>query len=258
VTAFPHAYYPEDSWEDDMEFGAVELALAACKLGDRRGAGWLSDARRWAAAYMASDHKDTLNLYDTSALAHADLIRAGGRDATIVADLKRQLDSGVAAAAGNPLRHAVAVTEFDAASRSLGYAATAKLYQSVTGDGSYAAFGTRQRAFSLGNNAWGVSLVVGAGSTFPHCPHHQVANLAGSHTGDPRKVITGAVVNAPNAADNFTDLSMPDGFQPCAVDFAAFDTATARYLDDTRAWASNEPAIDFTGTSTLAFALAAA
>ncbi|MFL6184555.1 MAG: glycoside hydrolase family 9 protein, partial [Actinomycetes bacterium] len=39
VTAFPHAYDPEDSWEDDMEFGAVELALAARRLGDRRAAG---------------------------------------------------------------------------------------------------------------------------------------------------------------------------------------------------------------------------
>ena len=28
VTAFPHAYYPEDSWADDMEFGGAELARA--------------------------------------------------------------------------------------------------------------------------------------------------------------------------------------------------------------------------------------
>ena len=28
VTAFPHAFYPEDSWADDMEYGAAELARA--------------------------------------------------------------------------------------------------------------------------------------------------------------------------------------------------------------------------------------
>jgi endoglucanase len=76
VTAFPHAYYPEDSWQDDMEFGAVELALAAKTLHDRRAAGWLRTATHWARAYLGSGHREALNLYDTSALAHADLVRA--------------------------------------------------------------------------------------------------------------------------------------------------------------------------------------
>ena len=76
VTAYPHAYYPEDSWQDDMEFGAVELALAARKLHDRRAAGWLRAATHWARAYLGSEDREALNLYDTSALAHADLVRA--------------------------------------------------------------------------------------------------------------------------------------------------------------------------------------
>jgi endoglucanase len=76
VTAYPHAYYPEDSWQDDMEFGAVELALAARRLHDRREAGWLRAATHWARRYLGSEHRDALNLYDTSALAHADLVRA--------------------------------------------------------------------------------------------------------------------------------------------------------------------------------------
>ena len=31
----------------------------------------------------------------------------------------------------------------------------------------------------LGANAWGLSLIVGDGRTFPHCLQHQVANIAG-------------------------------------------------------------------------------
>jgi hypothetical protein len=81
---------------------------------------------------------------------------------------------------------------------------TARLYQRVTGDSRYAAFGAQQRDCTLGANAWGVSLVVGVGTTFPQCPHHQAANLAG-----PSKVLYGAVVNGPNGADNFADLPFP-------------------------------------------------
>ena len=36
VTALPHAFYPESSWRDDLEWGAAELALAGQALGDPR------------------------------------------------------------------------------------------------------------------------------------------------------------------------------------------------------------------------------
>jgi endoglucanase len=96
----------------------------------------------------------------------------------------------------------------------------------------------QQRNWVLGANAWGTSLVIGEGTVFPHCPQHQVANLTGSLTGG-REVLVGGVVNGRNR-------------------FAAFDRADARFLDDVRAWPSVEPAIDFTATGMLAFALAAA
>ena len=267
VTAFPHAFYPEDSWADDLEYGAAELARAGRLMNDPRTNTWVHDAAHWASVYLASDSTDTLNLYDTSALAHTELIaamRAGYfgplqvSEAQLVGDLRRQLGAGVAAAAQNPFGHAVAVTDFDAATRSFGFSATARLYEQVTGDRTYATFGTRQRDFALGANAWGASLMIGEGTDFPHCPQHQVANLSGSLTGG-SKVIKGAVVNGPNGADNFTDLGIPDGARTCPADgsnrFAAFDTADARFLDDVQAWPSVEPALDFTATGELAFAL---
>nr|WP_239071416.1 glycoside hydrolase family 9 protein [Amycolatopsis sp. SID8362] len=260
VTAFPHAYYPESSWEDDLELGATQLALAARALKDPRANGWARDAAKWAKAYIGSGDTSTLNLYDTSALAHADLaglLRTGVPGAALgvrelAADLRRQLDSGVDAATKSPFRTAVAVTDFDAASKSFGFAATARLYQRVTGDTRYAAFGAQQRDFTLGANAWGVSLVVGVGSTSPQCPHHQAANLAG-----PSKVLYGAVVNGPNGADNFADLPFPAGAKECTRPYESFDGQGSRYADDLSSWPSNEPAIDFTSTALLAFSLAA-
>jgi endoglucanase len=267
VTAFPHAFYPEDSWADDLELGAAELALAGRLMNDQRTSEWVHDAAHWAALYLASDTQDTLNLYDASALAHSELIaamRAGffGRvevtEAQLIGDLKRQLDTGVEQAAAHPFGHAVDVGDFDAATRSFGFAATARLYQQITGDPSYAAFGTRQRNFALGANGWGASMMIGEGSDFPHCPQHQVANLSGSLTGR-GKVLKGAVVNGPNGADNFVDLGVPDGARACPVDgadrFAPFNTTASIFLDDVAAWPSVEPALDFTATAELAFAL---
>ena len=109
VTALPHAFYPESSWRDDMEWGAAELALAGQALGDVRAAQWLRAGTTWAKAYLDQEAgDDTFNLYDTSALAHADLIRAMRAapgtsglalgEAPLIADLRAQLAIGVGAA----------------------------------------------------------------------------------------------------------------------------------------------------------------
>ncbi|KAA2259555.1 hypothetical protein F0L68_21785 [Solihabitans fulvus] len=266
VSAYPHGYYPESSYLDDLELGATELSLAATALGDSRAAGWTSDAAKWAKAYLASGDKGTLNVYDTSAIAHADLVAvlraAGGHadvtEAQLVGDLKRQLQDGVTRAASSPFRTGASVTDFDVASHSFGFVATALLYGSITGSHEFDAFATQQRAFTLGANAWGSTLVVGVGTTFPHCMQHQVANLAGSLNGG-SKVVVGAVVNGPNNASLFKTIdSLPDGGKSCGVSsFKQFDSSTSRYMDDARTWQSSEPAIDFTSTAALALALTA-
>lgn len=272
VTAHPHAYYPEDSWLDDMEFGATELSRAAYALGKRSaGRRYLRAATHWAKEYINSDAEDTLNLYDTSAIAHSDLIgqlrrhrRVSGlqvREKHLLADLRRQLESGRAMARTDPFRSAIDETQFDAATRTFGFTATARLYERLTGSQAFDAFGVQQRNWALGANAWGVSLVVGEGSNFAHCPQHQVANLAGSvHGGD--KVIVGAVINGPNGAANFEGIGndfFEEG-QKCPADgqdrFAEFNTPESRFYDNVASWPSSEPAIDFTSTAMVAFALA--
>ena len=268
VSAYPHGYYPESSYLDDLELGATELALAGRALGDNRAGSWATDAGTWAKAYLASSDQGTLNVYDTSALGHADLIellrqpnapRMDVTEAQLTGDLARQLSDGVTEAAKSPFRTGASVTDFDVASHSFGFVATALLYGQLTGKHDYDAFATQQRDFTLGSNAWGTSLVVGVGSTFPDCMQHQVANLAGSLTGG-AKVAVGAVVNGPNKASLFTGIdSLPDGGKKCGVtSFKTYDSSTSRYMDDVRTWQSSEPAIDFTSTAALAFSLTAA
>ena len=81
---------------------------------------------KWASRYLATEAgNDTFNLYDTSALAHADLIhamRAAGHvpglainDGQLLANLRAQLGIGVSRAAGDPFRSGVIYNDFDAA-----------------------------------------------------------------------------------------------------------------------------------------------
>jgi hypothetical protein len=264
ATALPHAFYPESSWRDDLELGGAELALAARALGDPREAAWRADSERWAAAYIARESGgDTLNLYDTSALAHAELIRAGGGDPQILLrDLRAQLSRAAEAARHDPFHAAVTYDDFDAAPHAFGLAATAALYHHLTHSRRFDALGTAQRDWALGANPWGASLMIGVGSRFPRCPQHVVANLRGSRDGH-RPYLVGAVVNGPNDKGLFSDGlgEFFDEGRTCPPDhtdrFRRFTGHGSRYVDDVRSWQTVEPAIDFTAAAALAFALGA-
>jgi endoglucanase len=271
VTALPHAFYPESAWRDDLELGATELARAGYLLHDPRADRWLATAGRWAQAYLHTEAgSDTLNLYDDSALAHAELIAAmharGGRvrlavtAGELAGDLRSQLVIGQEHAAGDPFRAGGNYDDFDVASHTFGLVATAALYRQVTGSHRYDAFASQQRNWVLGANPWGASLMIGVGSTFPNCPQHVVANLSGSLDGTP-PVLRGAVVNGPNDATLFAD-GLGDFFdtgRTCPADgvdpYAQFTGRGGQLVDDVRAWQTVEPAIDFTATAARAFAL---
>ncbi len=122
------------------------------------------------------------------------------------------------------------------------------------------AFETAQLDWVLGANAWGVSFLVGAGETFPWCPHHMVANLAVGADGT-HPVLRGAVVSGPNAvsgSDEGLDEAFPE-MAPCPADggdrYATFTGHGSRFVDDVRAWQTDEPAIDMTAIAAWAFAL---
>ncbi|WP_433567753.1 glycoside hydrolase family 9 protein [Nocardia sp. CA-151230] len=269
VTAFPHSFYPEVSWQDDMEFGATELALAGYALRDSRTTDWTQQADHWAEQYLTSETLGTLGLGDVSALAHADLAHLHAADrsssevsrAQLVADLARQLDDGSARAARDPFRAGADITDFDSVPHTFGLAATAVLYRQVTADPRYGAFATQQRNWALGANPWGSSFVIGAGTTFPRCPAHQVANLAGDLDGG-NGILRGGVVNGPNASHKLADLNSFPSMRTCPSNhgnpFATFDGHESAFMDHAGAWQTAETADDFTATALLSFAFSAA
>jgi len=272
TTYVPFSFYPETEWRSDLELGAAELYLAIASGGTlppglpHNAQHYLEQAAHWANAYMTSsdDAVDTLNLYDVSGLAHFELHQAIGQagnpaglettQAALVADLKKALDGALAKTAADPFQFGFPWATWDTTSHGAGLAVMASEYTQLTGDPTYAPWSSRWLANILGANAWGVSLIVGDGTTFPHCIHHQVANLVGSLDGS-APVLRGAAVEGPNGT---VYSGFQTGMRNCPADdsdpYAQFNGSHAKFKDDIESFSTVEPAVDLTATSPLAFA----
>jgi endoglucanase len=275
TTYIPFSFYPESEWRSDLELGAVELYRAVAGGGLPPGLPhtdplfYLQQAAQWANAYIGSPEggADTLNLYDVSGLAHYELhraIRQAGNppglevtQAALLADMKKALDGALAQAASDPFGFGFPWATWDTTSHGAGLSVMASEYDQLSGTSTYAAFGARWLDNILGANAWGSSFIIGDGSTFPHCPHHQVANLVGSLDGSP-PVLAGAAVEGPNGT---LYRGFQTGMRNCPPDdsdpFAQFNSR-AKFRDDIESFSTVEPAVDLTATSPLAFARLAA
>jgi endoglucanase len=267
VTAFPHDYYPGTQWKSDMAWGAAEIALADEATGAPAAQldADLAAAARWATAYIAQGHSDTFNLYDTGAVAEAELLQAmrqAGLDpiapSVLLGDLAAQLGTGEAQAKGDPFALGTQLGASDASPHAFGLFITDALYQKYGGSDQFASFAQQQLNFALGANAWGSSFVVGAGTVFPHCMQSEIANLAGSLTGR-GDIQVGATTDGPSSIGNFSGLGTVPGMRACSAgNFAPFNTATAGYEDNVVSWPSVEPADDYAAASLFAFALGGA
>jgi endoglucanase len=272
LTVIPFSFYPESEWQSDMELGATELSLALASGGPPASLPhtnprfYLRQGAHWANAYITGpfDATDTLNLYDVSGLAHYELYRAIGQlgatanlettQTALVDDLAKALDGALAQAATDPFGFGFPWASWDTTTHGAGLAVMASEYDELTGTSSYAAYGDRWLANILGANAWGTSLIVGDGSTFPHCMQHQVTNIIGSLDGSP-PVLAGAAVEGPNGTLYSGSLQNmrpcpPDGSDP----FAVFNGGGAKFRDNVESFSTVEPAIDLTASSPLAFA----
>jgi endoglucanase len=271
LTVIPFSFYPETEWRDDLELGATELNLALAAATPPPGlphtdpAFYLQRAATWANAYITGpgDAADTLNLYDVTGLAHYELANAINRAGNptglatsvtaLTADLKKQLDKAVAQAATDPFGFGFPWATWDTTSHGAGLAVMAREYDHLTATTTYAAVADRWLANILGANAWGLSLIVGDGSTFPHCLQHQIANLVGSLSGG-TPVLAGAAVEGPNSA---ATRGLVTGMLACptnGVDVYAPFNGGAEFKDDMQSYSNTEPAVDLTATSPLAFA----
>ncbi len=275
LTAIPFGFYPEKEWRDDLELGATELALALeaagpgqlpAGLAHTEPAFYLGQAARWAREYAKKSRSkaDTLNLYDVSGLADYELVRAlraAGEpsglevsEAQLLASLRGELEGAVSQAAKDPFGFGFPWAQADTASHGDGLAAMAAEYDWLSGSSTFAAEGTRWLGNVLGANAWGVSMIIGDGTTWPRCPSHQVANLLGSADGSP-PVLAGGVVEGPSDESSAGEV---EGMKACPAGggdggYGRFNGNGAVFSDNAQSYTTTEPAIDLTVSSLLAF-----
>ena len=276
LTAGPFDFYPETEWRDDLELGATELYFAvqscgtSCPINLHPASFYLQQAATWANAYITgpNDAKDTLNLYDVTGLAHYELYRAislagnpsglATTQAALLADLQKQLNNAIAQGATDPFGFGFPWATYDTTSHGAGLAVMGAEYNNLNGPAlnnatSPAVFANRQLANILGANAWGTSLIVNDGSTFPLCMQHQVTNLVPTPPNGP-PFLSGAAVEGPNSFAAKGTLTNMVACPPNGVDqFAQFNGRTAVYQDKVQSFSTVEPAIDLTASSFLAF-----
>jgi endoglucanase len=279
LTVIPFSFYPESEWRDDLEWGAVELYFALqgatglpTGLPHTDPNYYLQQAAHWANAYITgpNDAADTLNLYDVTGLAHFELYRAltlagnpsgtglETNQAALLADLQKQLNKAIAQSGADPFGFGFPWNTYDTTSHGAGLAVMAAEYTFLNGPAlsggiAPADYANRQLANILGANAWGTSLIVNDGSTFPLCMQHQVTNLVPMPPNGP-PFLSGAAVEGPNSIAAKGTLSGMVACPPNGVDVFAQFNGKAVYKDFVQSYSTVEPAIDLTASSPLAFA----
>lgn len=266
LTTSPYGFYDETVWQDDLEWGATELYFALAQGGLPAGlpqtdpSVYLADAGQWASAYIAQRKFDSLNLYDVAGLAHFELYRAMSQagnptlavsQSSLLSSIATLLTTNAPTPA-DPFDALYTWKYGDSVSHLSGLSVMASEYAYLGGGGGDVTPARRQASGVLGANAWGVSFIIGDGTTYPFCPQHQVANLVGSPNG-PGGVLAGAVVEGPNSSPSSGKLTaMLDCGSPKT--YKAFNGEGAIYEDFVQSYTTNEPAIDLTAASMLMFA----
>ena len=243
--------YAEATWADDMEWGAAELFRATGE------AGYLREARRYAelagaTSWMGREKAGHYELYPFQNAGHFAL------HGLVEPPLRRRLagfyregiEACLRAGEGNPYRLGVPWI-WCSNNLVVALATQVRLYERMTGDARYGAFGDAQRDWLLGRNPWGTSMITGVpeDGVFPRDVHLMTTKITG-------RAVRGGLVDGPVAEAIFGALKgvairTPDPLAP-------FQDARAVYHDDVGDYSTNEPTMDGTASAVLLWALEAA
>ncbi len=240
--------YNEETWADDMEWGAAELyALTKEPV-------YLDQAKEYA---LQSSNQDAWTVRDTAAhyqlypfvnMGHYALHRH------VDEDFKKQLEDfyrqGIVhtlnRAQQNPFHIGV---PFIWCSNNLLTSLVAQviLYEKMSGDRQFQPFLAAQRDWLFGRNPWGTSMFTGipAGGEYPEDVHTSVYVMLGLS-------IPGGLVDGPiyrSIHDSLLGLTLND-----PDEFAHLQNQHVVYQDDVGDYSTNEPTMDGTAGALLMMA----
>jgi len=231
--------YGEDTWADDMEWGAAELFAAT---GDST---YLADAKRYArlsggTSVLVPDSSEHYRLYPFVNIGHFALhphVDAAFQD-TLASYYRESIEAALERGRTNPFLVGV---PFIWCSNNLAAALITQilLYEQMTGDRRYHAFMIAQRDWLLGRNPWGTSMFTGipADGEFPLDVHTSVWALTG-------RMVPGGLVDGPVYATIYRSLSGLRLSEP--DEFAHLQNPFVVYHDDIGDYSTNEPTMDGT------------
>lgn len=242
----PYRYH-EDTWADDMEWGAAELFKAT---GERR---YLDEAVWYArligaTSMMGRDTGEHYQFYPFMNAGHFalqplvdDAIRQ-----ELAGYYRENLEAAQRRAGANP--YAVGVPFLWCSNNlAVALATQALMYERTTGDGRFRPLAEAQRDWLLGRNPWGTSMfsLVPENAESPVNVHLSVTHLSG-------RGVRGGLVDGPVYAKIFETLK---GVTLSGGDAFADFQGEAVYHDDLTDYSTNEPTMDGTASAVLLFAL---
>jgi endoglucanase len=103
----------------------------------------------------------------------------------VLGNMRDGIDQAVALSSADPFYLGTGYDGVDVVPHAFGLWLQSSLYIELnnTAATDLQDFANAQLNFIFGCNGWGASFVIGAGSSFPLCPQHQIANLIGSLNG---------------------------------------------------------------------------
>ena len=231
--------YMENTWADDMEWGAAELFKTT---GDTK---YLADAEHYAevigaTSWLPHDKVGHYESYPFLNVGHYALYPHASADVqNKLADYYRQgIEAAISRGNKNTYR---AGAPFVWCSNNLCVALVTQvlLYEKMTGDLQYHNFMLAQRDWLLGRNPWGTTMFTGIprDGEYPEDVHTGIWYLT-------KKMVPGGLVDGPVYTSVYESLL---GLHLTGEDeFAEFQNDHVVYHDDIGDYSTNEPTMDGT------------
>lgn len=239
--------YNEDTWADDMEWGAAELYE---NTGEEK---YLKDAVRYSrisstVSWLGKEHAEHYRFYPFVNVGHFALYKHA--DAKVRAELASYYRQGIEQAVEKGTENIYGIgVPFIWCSNNLAVALITQilLYEEMTGDLQYHDFMLAQRDWLLGKNPWGTSMFMNIPSEgeYPEAVHTSIWYLT-------KREVPGGLVDGPVYASVYDNLA---GLRLAAPDeFEHFQSDYVVYHDDFGDYSTNEPTMD--GTAGAIFMMA--
>ena len=239
--------YNEQTWADDMEWGAAELHRIT------KNQTYLSDAKRYALMantdnWLVLDSAAHYQYYPFINIGHYalfDQVEKSFQD-TLVSYYKTEIEHIARRAITNPYGIGV---PFIWCSNNLitSFITQVLLYEKMTGDTKYHQLMLDHRDWLMGKNPWGTSMFTGMpeNGEYPLDVHTSV-------WAETKKMVPGGLIDGPIFMTIYNKLLGLELTQP--DEFALFQNNFVVYHDDIGDYSTNEPTMDGTAGSMIMMA----